>query len=359
MPVPKSAADAISPAFERTKRLMIQPFRLATWSRLAFIAICTGEFANSGWNGSSNFSLPSGGQPDNKLGLAAFPDIEQWMKYLPYILIGIVAVLCVGLVWMYVDSVFRFVLFDAVLRERYGIREGWRRWSEAGSSYFLWQVAFGLVELAVAGLVLGLPGWYIWKTKIYQHAETHLGTFLLLGLMVFTVGLVLLLVSLLVVLAARDFVVPVMAMENVGVMEGWRRVLPMVGAEKGAYTLYVLMKIVLSIGSAILFGIAGAIVFLVLLIPAGIGAAAIFVAAKAAGLGWNTYTIAAAGALGILTLVAIFYVMGFVYAPGMVFFQAYTLYFLGRRYPALEAVLEPAPTAVVPPAEPLAAPGST
>ena len=58
-----------------------------------------------------------------------------------------------------------------------------------------------------------------------------------------------------------------MAMEEVGVLAAWRRLLPMLRAEKCAFTGYVLMKIVLAIGSAIIVGIATFIVLIVLLIP--------------------------------------------------------------------------------------------
>ena len=338
----KSATDVISPAFERTKRQLLSPFRMGTWARLAVIAILSGEMGSGGWNNAANFNLPSSGKPGDKLGLAAFPPgIDELMKYLPYILIGVVAAMCLGAVLLYVQSVFRFVLFDAVLRGRCGIREGWRRWRDAGSNLFLWQMGFELVMLTVTAVVFGLPALWVWRTKIYEHAEENIGLLILLGLLAVTVFAVLVVAAMLVDLAARDFVVPVMAMENVRVMEGWRRVLPMLGAEKGAYAFYVVMKIALSLGIGILLGIAATVVVLALLIPVGMAAAAVVVAAAAAGLSWNVYTIGAAIAAGAAGIVGMMYLMAFVYAPGMVFFQAYTLEFLGARYARLGAELAP------------------
>jgi len=54
-------------------------------------------------------------------------------------------------------------------------------------------------------------------------------------------------------------------------------------------------------------------------------------------------------------LMALIFVVSFVSAPAMVFFQAYSLHFLGSRYPALGDQLtlttpRPAPSAPTPPA---------
>ena len=54
-----------------------------------------------------------------------------------------------------------------------------------------------------------------------------------------------------------------------GVLDAWRRLLPMLAAEKMAFTGYVLMKIVLAIGSAIIFGIITFLTLIILLIPSG------------------------------------------------------------------------------------------
>jgi hypothetical protein len=81
-----------------------------------------------------------------------------------------------------------------------------------------------------------------------------------------------------------------MALENIGAMEGWRRLWPMIQAEKGGYAGYIGMKIVLAIGAAIILGIVGFILALVIFIPAaGVAIAAVF-AGKTAGLQWTAYT---------------------------------------------------------------------
>ena len=358
MPIPKSAVDVISPAFEHTKRQLFQPFRLGNWTRLAVIAVLTGEFLGAGWNGPSNINIPGGSsEPEQKFRLLTekgpTPDqiVAALTKYLPWILVGVVALACLAIVWMYVESVFRFVLFDAVLRSKYGIRAGWRRWRQAGSWFVLWQFGLSTVELAIIGLIAGLPALLLWRAGTFDRPADHFGTLFGVAALAFAGVMLVAVAGGLVQSLAKDLVVPVMAMENVRVLEGWRRLWRMMRPEKSAYVIYVLMKIVLGLGSAILFGMAGAVVFIALLIPVGLAGGALIVLGKAWGLAWNEYTIGAAVVLGAIGLLAIFYVMGMVYAPGMVFFQAYALHFLGARYPVLGAELPRGPGAVAGPIE--------
>jgi hypothetical protein len=75
-----------------------------------------------------------------------------------------------------------------------------------------------------------------------------------------------------------------------------------------------------------------------------VGAAAYFFA-KSAGLSWTPATIGAVAILGLAAFTAVFWGIAFVYSPGLVFFQSYTLQFFGTRYPPLGAeMFPPAPT---------------
>jgi hypothetical protein len=65
----------------------------------------------------------------------------------------------------------------------------------------------------------------------------------------------------------------------------------MLGVDKGPYAGYVLMKIVMALGVAVVVGIIAFIVIVILLIPVGGLGAAVVLAGKAAGLQWNLYTI--------------------------------------------------------------------
>ncbi len=143
---------------------------------------------------------------------------------------------------------------------------------------------------------------------------------------------------------------PLMAMENVGVLDAWRRLLPMLAAEKMAYTGFVLMKIILAMGSAIIFGIATLLALIIVAIPLVIAGVILFFVGKAAGLAWGPATLIILVIVGGILLTGIIYLIALISTPPMVFFQSYVLHFFGGRYPALGAIVSP------PPPEPQPAP---
>jgi hypothetical protein len=350
MPKKLSAIDAVSPAFDQTKQQLFKPFRFSFWTRMAVVAMTTGELSGGGaWGGNSGVTLPAGG--NRRRGVESVllrPEIwRDWPHYLPYILIGAAILVCFVIAWMYLASVFRFILFESVLTGQCNIKSGWRRWQSGGVSYFLWQFGFSLAMFAVLGLAIGVPVFFVAQAGIFRNASHHI-LFLVLG----GVGLALLVMLLLfagalVAVFAKDFVIPVMAIENVRVMEGWRRFLPMLREEKKAFVGYVLMKIVLAVGCAIIFGILTFIAMFLVLLPLGIAGVALFFVAKGYGIGWNLYTMIGCMAAATALVVLLFYIVGLISTPAMVFFQSYVNHFLGSRYPQLGArvFVEPPPPA--------------
>ena len=335
-----SAVDAIAPAFDRTRRLLFQPFRLGVWARIGLIALTTGEF--SGGSGAINAGIPSppSRSPGDKFVAIVEPASQILHDYLPWIFAGIVALVALGLLAIYISSVFRFIMLDAVLRDRPHLMEGWRRWQEPGSRYFLWQMGFLFVSLLGLAVVVGGPVLLAYRGGLFDKPDQHVGLLIGGGVLLFFVVIGWVLVAMLIDVFAKDFLVPLMALENLGVFDAWRRLLPLLGGEKMSYAGYILMKIVLAVGSAILFGIINLIVFLVLFVVFGLIGAALVFGGWAAGLEWNFSTILIAAGLGMLALGALLYVVSIVSSPAVVFFQAYALHFLGARYPLLASQLD-------------------
>lgn len=347
-----SAVDAISPAFVRTKRILLGPFRFGLWARLAVVAIVTGETSGGGGGASlPNLNTNRGGDDHWKAAaqLLSEPDWKQIQPYLSWIILGALVILALMLLWIYSDCVYRFTLLESVITGKCELREGWRRWRDAGRRYFVWAVAYAFGVMGAVCLVIGIPALLAYRAGWFEKSEQHMagligGVFLLL-----LVFLALVAVLAVIDLFARDFLVPVMAFENVNAMDGWRRLMSIMAAEKMSFAGYVLMKIVLAVGSAILFTIVNLIVILILLIPIAVLGVAGYFVGKGAGVAWDTSTILFVTGLGMLAVAAILYVVGFVYAPGLVFFESYSLEFFAARYePLAKSMFPPAPP-VIPP----------
>jgi hypothetical protein len=353
--LPISAVDTISLAFQHTKRQLVQPFRFWQWTRLAVVGLLAGELGSSGCNVPSNFNLPQ--QPNSRHLL----DSGLWSTN-PALFAALIAVLAVAglvlwLVLMYVSSVMRFILFDSVLAKECHIRQGWRQRQSPGLRYFLWQMAYALVTFGGIIVLIGIPAGFAFLVGWLKEPSQHLLPLVLGGTLLFFVVMLFVLSAAVIHVMTKDFIVPQMALENIGVMEGWRRLWPMVQAEKGGYAGYIGMKIVLAIGSAIVVGVATLILGLIVAIPTVALAIIAVLTGKTAGLTWNAYTITLAVVVGCVLFAVFMYLVALISVPLVVFFPAYSIYFFAARYRALSAVVYPAPSGMigglaVPPEEP-------
>ena len=343
----------MTPAFERTKQQLFRPFRFSRWWRLALTSLLAGELGSGGnWGNQLNWRDAGHSDKGNDFLLLATPPWANWHDYLPVIVAAMVSLMLLMVIFIYISSVFRFILLDSVLRERVRIREGWRRWEVCGGRFFLWQIGFSAVMITLLGIVVGLPLLYAWRSGLFDHAKEHVGALVLGGLLLFFLVAALVILGALVGVFSKDFVVPLMALEELSALEAWRRLLPMLKAEKGPYAGYIGMKVLLAIASGILFGILTFLVLLIVLVPLVIAGIAIGVIAAALGLTWNPLTIALTVLVGAVVLFGLFWVVALVSVPAVVFFQSYTLYFFGARYARLGALLAPPP----PPAPPATVP---
>ena len=348
--MPISAIDAISPAFQHTKEQLLQPFRLAQWAKLALVGLLAGELSSGGCNGGS-FQMPtrpSGGHRFMELG---WPDVN------PVAFAGLIALLIVlGIVFwilfLYVSSVMRFILFDSVIAKQCEIGRGWSRRHGAGLRYFVWQILFLLAMGVGLTVLVGIPAALALAAGWLQAPRQHIAPLILGGMFLFFVLMGFILLALVVHVLTKDFVVPEMALENISAIEGWRRLLPMLQAEKGSYAGYIGMKIVMALGASVVVGIISFIVLLILLIPVGGFGVIAVMAGKTAGLTWNLYTITLAVVVGCIALFVILYVVSLISVPVIVFFPAYSIYFFASRYPALEALVHPPLPPPVPQAPP-------
>lgn len=346
--MPISAVDAITPAFEHARQQLLRPFRAGQWAKLALVGLLAGEMGSGGGGGCNpgSFRMP---HPDNSQRLlGALPSIN------PALTASLIAVLIVTgfvlfILFIYVNSVMRFVLFDSVVAKECRIGQSWMRRQAPGRRLFVWQILLALVSIMGLTILIGIPAGFAFLVGWLREPKAHMVPLILGGLVLFFVLLLFVVVQLVVHVMTKDFVVPQMALEEIGAIEGWRRLWPRIKGEMGGYAAYIGMKIVMAIGAAIVLGIVSAIVFLLFLIPvAGLGAVAV-IGGMAAGLTWNLYTITLAVVVGSIAIFSLLYIMSLVSVPAVVFFPAYSIYFFAARYPALSAVLYPVPPPLPPP----------
>ena len=326
--------DAISPAFQHAKQQLLEPFRVSQWAKLALVGFLAGELSSGG----CNFHYPGRSHIGDMTGL---PGGINPLTYAGLIAVLIVAGFLIGILFLYVNSVMRFVLFDSVVNRRCEIRRSWSARHSAGLRYFVWQVFVLLAMIVGIIIVVGIPIAFAIAMGWIREPKAHVLPLVLGGFAMFFAILALMLLYAAIHVMTKDFVVPQMALEDITALEAWRRLLAQVATEKASYAGYLGMKIAMALGAAIAVGIVSAVVILALLIPFGSVGLAAILGGKAAGLTWNLYTISVAVIAGCIALFFLLYVLSLVSVPVIVFFPAYALYFFADRYPRLRAVLLP------------------
>ena len=339
--MPLTAVDSISLAFEHTKQQLFRPFRFGQWTRLAVVGLFAGEM---GSGSGCHLNIPTNA-PHQRVylsGFSLFPSVDPALL-LPLIVVAVIAVSIFWLLFLYISSHMRFVLFDSVIAKKCSIRTMWHARQGPALQYFVWQIAFSLVTLGAIAVILGVPALIALTLGWFAEPRAHVPGLILAGALVFFVFFMAMVLAACLYVFTKDFVVPQMALEGVSAFEGWRRLLPMLEAEKGKYAGYAGMKVVMAIGAGVAIGIAGLIVLVVLFIPlGGLGLISVLIG-HAAGLTWNASTITLAIVAGCVFLLVLFYLLSLIAVPAIVFFPAYSIYFFAARYRPLANLIYPPP----------------
>src|SRR5258708_9166090 len=145
----------------------------------------------------------------------------------------IVTAFVVGMVLMYISSVMRFILFDSVLGKECHIRQYWSARQTAGWRYFLWKLLYTVVTFGVLIVLVGIPAGIGFILGWFTQPKQHLVGLVLGGIILFFLFVIVLVAIAVVYVLTKDFVVPQMALEDIGAFEGWRRRLVMMDAAQG------------------------------------------------------------------------------------------------------------------------------
>ncbi|MGD0826317.1 MAG: hypothetical protein ABR908_17180, partial [Terriglobales bacterium] len=133
--MPVSAVDCVQPALQHTRQQLFTRFRFGQWLRLALVGILAAEVHVGGCNFGNVGQFTHPRKPENMPSLSRLP--SGWPPFNPshisdhlgqivgLIVVAVFVAVVLGFVFLYLNSVFRFVLFDSVLRRECSISEAW------------------------------------------------------------------------------------------------------------------------------------------------------------------------------------------------------------------------------------------
>jgi len=338
---PLSATDAISPAWQHTRRLLLGPRNPGLFFKIAAVAFFA-EMANFTFSvGKPMHASHGGGGGVSPIFVGAIVAIV-----LACVAIGLV----VGFVLFYLSSRLQFTLFHIVLRSETTVAPIWRRYAAATWRWMGLKILFFLAALAcITPIAIPAVFYFIHAISLQSHGDhSHIVSFILTMFAVIAFAALFAITLAVITILLRDFAVPSMALEGTPLRETVRRVIALTRAETGQVALYVLLRVCL--------GIAGTFVCYLLL-----GIVALIVGAPLGGIGfglWKGLHLAGAGAhagmiagfvllaLVLVTALAIGVISLFGYL--FTFLQAYAIFFLGGRYPLMGQLLVEPPVPVIP-----------
>jgi hypothetical protein len=326
-------AEALSRALHDTLRLLFRPFRGRRWIKLTVVCLFLGGGTPTAAFHWSLSSLP-GDIPFSEVFLRAVDYITRspWLTIL-----AIVLALGIVLAWLYLRSVFRFVLVDSIFRTDVLLGPSWTGLRPLGQSYFFWLVGM-LAVLGITFSVVVVAVYPYFQASASRGTPSLVPSLLLVALLV-SIVLAGLAVALLVVLT-DDLVVPLMYAQKTSLARAWREVARAMRAEPAPFAVYLLLRLALAIGIGV------AVLFVLFLVLLSFFSAAIIVAAlvvlilRVLGLGWvwNPSTILLAVAALFLLSSLLLILLSVVGMPGQVFFQEFGIHFIASRFPPLEAL---------------------
>src|SRR5258706_2299489 len=333
-PIAISPMDAISPAIERTKQLLFRPFNWSRWWRVGLLGLVTGEILSGGGCNPGSWA----NHPAGKGSVGSIPGISQAQIALVVTTL-VVGVPALVLVHLYIASVLRFVLFSGTINGNFRLRQGWKHWHGKGLRYFGFQLAFGFVVLLLM-LPVAVAAW-----KAFSLSKGSIVGMFSTLLVLLPIVLLAALFGAIFHVFVKDFCVPMVAIEDLPMLQAIRRVWRMMQREVGNYAGYLLTKVMLVIVIGIVLFIVQMVVFLIALIPVVIVGVAVGVSIPS--IFQNPVVLAGAVVAGLFLIAALLVLFAVIAAPVAAFYQSYVLEFFASRYEPLWNLLHPAP--VVPP----------
>jgi hypothetical protein len=337
-----SAADAISPAIQRTRSFLFRPFRFGTYLKLCLVALLTE--ATTG--GSFNSSFPGRHTSHHASNISSLPAFAITpAKFAAGIAIFALVAL-IGLFIYYLITRLRFAWFHCLVYNIREIRPGWRFYRVPATRFFWFNVVVYLGFLLALGIVLmpfaaGFVGLF---RSLQAGGHPSFGAIFALLLPLIPIFLLFVLAGVAAQIVLRDLMLPHFAMENATVGSAWNAVWSRIRLEKGGFFVYALLRVLMPIAGAIgivIILIIPAVLFILAMVAVEVGLHAAFGHA-ALGIFLEVAVGGVAFVLAMLVFIAAF-------GPLYTGVRLYALIFYGNRYQLLgERLYPPPPPAQIP-----------
>ena len=146
-----SVVEPVSPALERVKRILFQPFDLGKWFVIGFCAWLA-QLGESGTGGSFNSNSGSHhnyqGEDFHRDLVRAKDYVLEHLNWIVPLVVGLVVIgLALWLVFLWLNSRGKFMFLHCVALDKAEVVEPWNKFADEANSLFLFRLVLGLVTM--------------------------------------------------------------------------------------------------------------------------------------------------------------------------------------------------------------------
>jgi len=299
-----SVIKPISPAIEKVKTILFKPFEIGKWFTIGFCAWLA-LLGQKGANFHANFPCNNFCRLGTPLGRVKNVFSEHFLLIVVLASFGLLIGLAVMITLLWLNSRGRFMFLYCVAENKAEVKMPWHNFRKPANSLWLFKLISGFIVficLALCAAMITLT--VILLTKSYGRIRAaEILAIVCLALVTALIAIA----SALFFKFTNDFVIPIMYLRPCSCTDAWHRFLQILSSRKGAFALYILFQIVISM---VIVAILIALVF------------------------------------GTCCCAALFLVIPYVgtvlMLPLLVFKRAYSLYYLGQFGPDFNVFAPPA-----------------
>ena len=259
-----SVIDPITPAIDRVKLLLFQPFDLGRWFVIGFCAWLAylGSGGGGPPGGGPRYNVPrkppeqQKAQIEEGINTAKEFVLDNLHWIIPVAVIVAALIIGIALVITWLNSRGKLMFLHCVAGNRAEIKVPWYKFRKHGNSLFLFRVVLGIISFAIVGLpLLGIVLLIVMTVIGNVPNVVSITGIIVFGFFIFVIVFALSIVLFLVKKLTFDFVVPVMFLRTTSCVAGWHEFLTILSANKLRFALYLFFQIVIAIAIGAIIGI--------------------------------------------------------------------------------------------------------
>ena len=241
-----SYSQPLSRGWDKMKEALFQPFDIAKWFTVGFTAFLAGlTNSNGGSNGANKYTK-------DKFDWDDFFNLPQtigdWLHshsgWTALIISGVILLIALIIVFQWLSSRGKFMFLYNVTNNAAEVKKPWHEYRELGNSLFLWRLVFGWLCIMIIG------GFFYYSFDVAR-SMYYAGTdkleiiWNMAGRGVIFIAIILIIIYISIFL--NDFVVPIMAKDNLKATPAWYKFMMLFYKHSGSFIIYGLFIVALGI----------------------------------------------------------------------------------------------------------------